>query len=74
MRDSDNFFFIEQKTWTEFCVGETAKQSFLVWVRDELEYCLVYRCKYKRTGKEIIGELMSDPETDAALLLTLRLL
>jgi hypothetical protein len=71
MRDSNNFFFIEQKTFTEFCVGENAKQSFLCWVRDELEFCLAARCNYERNGKEIIGELMSYQEGDSVLLLTL---
>ncbi|KAG9528309.1 hypothetical protein KCU93_g4371, partial [Aureobasidium melanogenum] len=58
MRQENHHFNIEHATVEKMCatpglLGEHAKQTWLAWVRDELEHCLYWRCGMDRDDDEI---------------------
>jgi len=57
MRQENYHFNIEHTTVEKMCVGEHAKQTWIAWVRDGLEYCLYWRCGMYRDDDEIKGEM-----------------
>lgn len=62
MRQENHHFNIEHATVEKMCstpglLGEHAKQTWLAWVRDELEHCLYWRCGMDRDDDEIKGEI-----------------